>query len=146
MDDWKNNSRMTLQKNLVLSKNHVDILKKHAKKNEPNESCAILFGRNTQESFSIHEIFLTENAERSPVNFTISNEELIKAYAESEKKRLDVIAIFHSHPDSVAYPSSTDRKYMGINPIPWVIYSNTDDELCAYILESTLVQINVTVL
>ncbi len=135
-----------MTKNLVLSKNHVDILKKHAKKSEPNESCAILFGRNGLEHFSIHEVFLTENVEHSPVNFTISNEELIKAYAESEKKRLDVIAIFHSHPDSAAYPSSTDRKYMEINPIPWVIYSNIDDEFCAYILESTLVPINVTVL
>lgn len=137
---------MTLQKNLVLSKNHVDILKKHARKNEPNESCAILFGRNEQGRFSIDEVFITENIEPSPVNFTISNDELIKAYTESEKKRLDVIAIFHSHPNSAAYPSSTDRQYMEINPIPWIIYSNINDELRAYILESTVVPINVTVI
>ena len=137
---------MTLQKNLILSKNHVDILKKHAKKNEPNESCAILFGKNEKEQFSIDEVFLTESMEPSPINFTISNDELIKAYAESEKKKLEVIAIFHSHPSSAAYPSSTDQKYMEINPIPWIIYSNTDDEIRAYILESTIIPINVTVI
>ncbi len=137
---------MTLQKNIILSKTHVDILKKHAKKNEPNESCAILFGRSENGEFSISEVFLTKNVESSPVNFTISNEELIKAYEESEKKKLEVIAIFHSHPDTAAYPSSTDRQYMEVNPIPWVIYSNANDELRAYILESSVISINVTIL
>ncbi len=137
---------MTLQKNLVLSKNHVGILKKHAKKNEPNESCAILFGKHENDKFSISEVFLTKNAEPSPVNFTISNEELIKAYEESERKKLEVIAIFHSHPDSAAYPSSTDRQYMEVNPIPWIIYSNANDEFRAYILESSIIPIDVTIL
>ena len=146
MDDWKSYSRMTLQRDLVLSKSHIDILKKHAKQNQPNESCAILFGRNEEEKFSVTDVFLTENMAASPVNFTISNEELIKAYQESEKKNLEVIAIFHSHPDSAAYPSLTDRQYMEVNPIPWVIYSNVNDEIRAYILESALVPINVRVL
>ncbi|MDE1762617.1 MAG: M67 family metallopeptidase [Thaumarchaeota archaeon] len=137
---------MTLQKNIFLSKNHVDILKKHAKQNEPNESCAILFGKNEEKRFFVSEVFLAKNSEASPVNFSISNEELIKAYSESEKKRLEVIAIFHSHPDSAAYPSSTDRQYMEVNPIPWLIYSNSNDEFLAYILESTVIPINVTIL
>ncbi len=137
---------MTLQSELILSKNHVDILKKHAKQSEPNESCAILFGRKEEGTFSITDVFLTENSVPSPVNFTISNEELIKAYQESEKKNLEVIAIFHSHPDSSAYPSLTDKQYMEINPIPWIIYSNVNDEFRAYILESALVPINVRVL
>ncbi|MDE1765319.1 MAG: M67 family metallopeptidase [Thaumarchaeota archaeon] len=137
---------MTLEKNLVLSKNHVDILKKHAKQSEPNESCAILFGKNEETGFFISEVFLTKNSEPSPVSFTISNVELIKAYAESEKKRLEVIAIFHSHPDSTAYPSSTDRQYMETNPVPWLIYSNSNNEFRAYILESTVIPIDVTIL
>jgi len=136
---------MTLQKNLVLSKNHADILKKHAKKSEPNESCAILFGKEEDGQFSVKEVFLTENVEASPVNFTISSEELIKAYTESDKKKLEV-AIFHSHPNSPAYPSSTDHKYMKVNPVPWVIYSNSNNEFRAYILESTIVPVNVTIL
>lgn len=146
MDDWKSNSRMTLQKEITLSKNHVDTLIRHAKQNEPNESCAILFGKNNNGQFSITDVFLTKNTEPSPVNFTISNEDLIKAYKESEEKNLEVIAIFHSHPNSVAYPSSTDRQYMEVNPVPWIIYSNTNNEFRAYILESTIIPVNVTIL
>ncbi|MDE1872878.1 MAG: M67 family metallopeptidase [Thaumarchaeota archaeon] len=137
---------MTLQKEITLSKNHVDTLIRHAKQNEPNESCAILFGKNNNGQFSTTDVFLTKNTEPSPVNFTISNEDLIKAYKESEEKNLEVIAIFHSHPNSVAYPSSTDRQYMEVNPVPWIIYSNTNNEFRAYILESTIVPVNVTIL
>ncbi len=137
---------MTLQRDLILSKNQVETLKKHAKQKEPNESCALLFGRSKDGKYSVTDIFLTESASPSPVNFTISNDDLIKAYCESERKKLEVIAIFHSHPDSPAYPSTTDCQYMEINPIPWIIYSNVKNELQAYILESALVPINVRVL
>lgn len=137
---------MTGQKKIILSKNQAETLKRHAIQNWPNESCAILFGNNSNEQFLIRDVFLTKNARPSPVNFTISNEELILAYEEAERKNLEVIAIFHSHPESAAYPSSTDLQYMQVNPVPWIIYSNTNDELKAFILESTLVHVDVTVL
>ncbi|MDE1726922.1 MAG: M67 family metallopeptidase [Thaumarchaeota archaeon] len=137
---------MTLQKKIVLSKNHIDILRNHAKQNKPNESCAILFGKSDSSQFLTSDVFLTKNSEPSPVNFTISNDDLIRAYEESEKRNLEVIGIFHSHPDSIAYPSSTDRQYMEVNPVPWIIYSNTKDEFRAYILESAIIPIDVTIL
>ena len=137
---------MTGQKKIILSKNQAETLKRHAIQNWPNESCAILFGSNSNEQFLIRDVFLTKNARPSPVNFTISNEELILAYEEAERKNLEVIAIFHSHPESAAYPSSTDLQYMQVNPVPWIIYSNTNDELKAFILESTLAHVDVTVL
>lgn len=137
---------MTGQKKIILSKNQAETLKRHAIQNRPNESCAILFGNNSNGEFLIRDVFLTKNARPSPVNFTISDEELILAYEEAERKNLEVIAIFHSHPESAAYPSSTDLQYMQVNPVPWIIYSNTNDELKAFILESTLAHVDMTVL
>jgi proteasome lid subunit RPN8/RPN11 len=137
---------MTLQLEIVFSKSHIDILRKHARENVPNESCAILFGKKENARFLTKEVFLTKNVEQSPVSFTISNDDLISAYGQAEKKDLEVIGVFHSHPDSTAYPSTTDRKYMEINPVPWVIFSNITDEFKGYILESTVVPIVVTVL
>jgi len=135
---------MTSQREIVFLKNHIDILKKHSKEKEPNESCAILFGKNEDTRFLIQDIFLTNNMEESPVRFTISPDELISAYDQAEKKNLE-IGIFHSHPDSAAYPSSTDQKYMEINPVPWVIFSNIADEFRGYILESAIVPVIVRV-
>jgi len=137
---------MTTPKAIILSRNQIEILTKHSIKNSPNESCAILFGSTDDDQVIIKEIFLTKNIENSPVNFTISNEELISAYQEAERKKLDVSGIFHSHPSSVAYPSSTDKKYMQGNPVPWVIFSNLNNEFKAYIYNSDIVPVPVKIL
>jgi len=136
---------MKLQQEIVLSKNHIDILTRHAQECAPNESCAILFGKIEGKRVIIREIFLTKNTENSPVTFTISNQELIQAYSEAEKRKLDVIGIFHSHPHSAAYPSATDKKYMESNPVPWVIFSNVENKFEAYIFESGIVPVVVTI-
>ncbi len=134
---------MTIQE-IVFLQNHIETLKRHAENCSPNESCALLFGKILDGKYIVKEAFLTKNVENSPYSFTISPEELIKAYQEAEKKSLDVIAIFHSHPDSVAYPSSTDRKFMETNPVPWIIYSNSNKELKAFILESGIVPLRIS--
>jgi proteasome lid subunit RPN8/RPN11 len=129
----------------VLLQSHIELLINHAKKNIPNESCAILFGKIENENFAVKDVFLTKNIENSSINFTISNDELIIAYSEAEKRKLEVIGIFHSHPDSNAYPSLTDKKYMEINPVPWVIFSNKSKEFRAYIFESEITPISLEI-
>lgn len=145
MDGRNSNSRVALQKGIVLSQNQIDVLVKHARTYSPNESCAILFGRIENDHFTVKDIFLTKNTENSPVNFTISNDELIKGYDEAEKRNLDVVGIFHSHPNSDAYPSSTDKKYMEINPVPWIIFSNKSEQFRAYVFESNIKSLNLIV-
>lgn len=135
---------MTWQE-ISISKSHLDLLRQHSRTWEPNEACAILLYRQEGQTLAVREILLAENSAKSPVMFSISGEELIRAYAESERKGLDV-AIFHSHPLSAPYPSSTDLKYMEVNPVPWVIYSNSDDEVRAYFLESGIVNLGVRVI
>jgi proteasome lid subunit RPN8/RPN11 len=113
------------------------ILEEHAVTCLPNESCAILYGKDD----IVSDIFLTKNIEASPVNFTISNDELIQAYKTAEEKNLDVIGIFHSHPNSQAYPSNTDKKFMISNPVIWLIYSVTDKNFRAFFLDSDIIEI-----
>ena len=93
---------------IILSQTDKKILSEYSENQKPNESCAILFGKNNQ----VLDLFLTENIEESPVNFTISNKQLIEGYKVAEEKKMDVIGIFHSHPNSDAYPSNTDKKFM----------------------------------
>jgi len=56
---------------------------------------------------------------------------------------MEVIGIFHSHPESEAYPSNTDRKFMQSNPVVWVIYSGINKNFRAYVLESEIVEIPI---
>lgn len=128
---------------LVLTESHRNILSKLSKDLSPNESCAILFGKTENDKLVVQEIYIADNKEESPVNFTISNEQLIQGYQEAEKKNLEVIGIFHSHPSSEPYPSETDKKFMKINPVAWVIFSCLTNNFKAYILESDINEIPV---
>jgi len=127
-----------LQK-IILSESNKKILTEHADKENPNESCAILFGKNDL----ILEVFLTKNIDESSVNFTISNKQLIEGYKIAEEKKLEVIGIFHSHPNSDAYPSNTDKKFMYSNPVVWIIYSCVNQNFKAYFLESDIIEIPI---
>ena len=125
---------------IIVSQSDKKILAEHAEKENPNESCALLFGRDNL----VSEVFLTKNIEESPINFTISNEQLIEGYNLAEGKQLEVIGIFHSHPNSEAYPSNTDKKFMHNNPVVWIIYSGISKKFRAYILESDIIEITIT--
>jgi len=116
---------------------------KEATDKKPNESCALLFGKKENDKLIVREVFLAENVEESPVNFTISNEQLILGYKEAEERGLEVIGIFHSHPSSEPYPSATDKKFMEINPVAWVIFSDITKSFKAYMFESKVIEIPI---
>ena len=128
---------------LVLTEAQRQLLSKEALRASPNESCALLFGKKENNKMVIKEVFLAKNIEESPVNFTISNEQLIHGYKEAEEKGLDVIGIFHSHPNSEPYPSTTDKKFMEINPVAWVIFSDISKGFKAYMYESDIIEIPI---
>lgn len=128
---------------VILTESQRNILSKQAIEQVPNESCALLFGKTENHQLVVKDLFLTENTEKSPVNFTISNEQLIQGYQEAEEKKLEVIGIFHSHPNSEPYPSNTDKKFMKINPVVWVIFSCLSKNFQAYTLDSEIIEIPI---
>jgi proteasome lid subunit RPN8/RPN11 len=138
VDAWNYKCRIDLQE-IILKQAEKKILSQYSENQKPNESCAILFGKNNQ----VLDVFLTENIDESPVNFTISNKQLIEGYKIAEDKKMDVIGIFHSHPNSDAFPSNTDKKFMQSNPVVWIIYSGINKNFRAFILESDTIEISI---
>jgi proteasome lid subunit RPN8/RPN11 len=138
VDAWNYKCRIDLQE-IILKQAEKKILSQYSENQKPNESCAILFGKNNQ----VLDVFLTENIDESPVNFTISNKQLIEGYKIAEDKKMDVIGIFHSHPNSDAFPSNTDKKFMQSNPVVWIIYSGINKNFRAFILESDTIEIPI---
>jgi proteasome lid subunit RPN8/RPN11 len=108
----------------------------------PNESCAFLLGHNDK----VAKILPMRNIDESPVTFSIEPSELLHAYNLAESKGMQVIAIFHSHP-AKPWPSSTDIKFMEINPVVWVIYSTTDSQLKAFVYDDDelIKEIDITI-
>ena len=131
---------------ILLNQKQVDTLMQHSEKSGVSESCAMLFGIHSNQQWNIKEVFLTRNSygnntgNGSPeTNFIISPEQLLEGYQLAEKKQLELVGIFHSHPNSAASPSNTDKKYMKVNgDIPWIIFSGLNTDLRAFMLEENM--------
>ena len=92
----------------------------------------------------LKKFFLTENMDSSKINFTISPEQELEVDTIARKKNMEIVCIFHSHPNSEAKPSITDKKFMSVNPFPWIIYSCESDQMKCFIFKNnTLEQISI---
>ena len=114
MDDINNCYRRAcritiLAKSIIISNSDIKALIEHAKSEDPKESCALLIGSEINEGWNVKEVFLTENMDDSKINFTISPEQELEVDTIAKKKNMEIVCIFHSHPDSDASPSSTDK-------------------------------------
>lgn len=130
-----------------LNVDKVESLTSLARDTLPWESCALLLGEaGTQnlDEIIVSDVIILKNSDSSPVSFSIDPDDLINAYQVSEARNLQVVGIFHSHP-AEPFPSSTDKKYMKINPVVWLIYSTVTNESRAYILEDKLKEVELRV-
>jgi len=130
---------------ILLNQKQVDALIQHSEKAGLSESCAMLLGTHNDQQWNVKEVFLTQNIDNSQTNFTISPEELLKGYQLAEKMHLELVGVFHSHPNSDAIPSSTDKKFMQNNPVPWIIFSGITNDLSAYLLDSNIIEIPIKI-
>ncbi len=121
----------------ILTQFQLERLASLARESLPNESCALLLGNNTnkENEILVKETLSMKNSDASPTTrFRIDSQELINGYLRAEKIGLNVVGIFHSHP-APPIPSSTDKIFMEINPVVWLIYSTLTNESRAYIFE-----------
>ena len=140
MDGINNNYRRAyritiVNKSIILSEKDKEELAKHAEAEKPYESCAILVGNETDENWTVKEVVLTENTAKSRVTFTISPEKEFEVDQNAKESNMEIVCIFHSHPESEAQPSETDKKFMRVNPFPWIIYSGLTKEMNCFILQ-----------
>jgi proteasome lid subunit RPN8/RPN11 len=78
----------------------------HATETAPAECCGLLLGRCT----SIVEARPTRNAAGNPIrNYLIDPHEHFTIIREARRSGLEVLGAYHSHPQSRAVPSETDR-------------------------------------
>ena len=132
-------------KEIILNQEQIDILIEHSTKSHPNESCAMLLGTYDNQQWNVKEVFLTNNMEKSETNFTISPEELLHGHQLAEKKQLELVGVFHSHPNSSAIPSDTDKKFMKGNPVPWIIHSVMNNDIAAFVLDTSVEEISIKI-
>ncbi len=70
----------------------------------PEEACGLVAGRARR----AERVYRVSNALHSPVRFRLDPAEQIHIFLEIEKLGLELVAIYHSHPNGPAIPSPTD--------------------------------------
>ena len=122
---------------ILLNQKQIDSLIQHSEKAGISESCAMLLGTHNDQQWNVKEVLLTRNSHTdSETSFIISPEELLQGHQLAEKKQLELVGIFHSHPSTAASPSNIDKKYMKVNgDVRWIIFSGINMDLKSFILE-----------
>jgi len=119
---------------LLIHDYHLNELRKLAISSLPNESCAILLGKKSETKNIVKCILPLTNSAQSSIAFIIDSDELFNGYKKAKLMNLDVISLFHSHPSN-PFPSSTDKIYMHLNPVIWIIYSTYSNSFKSFMID-----------
>jgi len=96
----------------TIEKHYIDNMIAHARREAPLECCGVLGGRDGR----VLKLYLATNAEHSRYCYNIEPQELFRINRECEENGWQFLAIYHSHPDSAAYPSPTDVRLAALWP------------------------------
>jgi [CysO sulfur-carrier protein]-S-L-cysteine hydrolase len=89
---------------LELRQDQLERLLAHVQAEAPNEACGLLVGRGS----TVERAYPMENAEHSRSAYRLHPEEQYRVFMDMEESGQEMVAIYHSHPHSPAYPSPRD--------------------------------------
>lgn len=89
---------------LIIKKSHLEEIIGHAKEEFPNEACGILAGKDKK----VNKVYKMTNTEKNPMRYLMDPKEQLKVIKQMRSEGLEMVAIYHSHPNVRPYPSSRD--------------------------------------
>jgi proteasome lid subunit RPN8/RPN11 len=89
---------------LSLKKTQMAEIIEHAKHEFPNEACGLLAGKNTK----VSKVYQMANTERGGMRYSMVLKEQFDAARDMRSQNLEMIGIYHSHPNVRPYPSFRD--------------------------------------
>jgi proteasome lid subunit RPN8/RPN11 len=90
---------------MILPPHHRAAIIAQARALAPIEACGLLAGAGGRVRRTYHLL----NASITPLyNFLADPDQQLRAFLDAERRGLELLAAYHSHPTSAAYPSETD--------------------------------------
>ena len=79
----------------------------------PQEACGLLIGKQLGGRVEVREVASARNLNttRAADRFELDPEDYLKADRAAQQAGLELVGIWHSHPDHPAHPSATDREF-----------------------------------
>jgi proteasome lid subunit RPN8/RPN11 len=109
---------------LVLPKKFTNEIIAHALRDDPNECCGILASKDG----SVTKLFHVTNVENSPYRYSMDPKELLSILREIDDHKWDLLAVYHSHTHSPAYPSDTDVRLASLPDAYYILVSLENKE------------------
>ena len=107
---------------MVLPAELADDLVAHARSESPNECCGLIAGRDGVAT----RVFRVTNTEASPFMYVMEPREQLRILDDIDAAGWDLLAIYHSHTRSAAYPSRTDVELAFYPQTAYMIVSLSD--------------------
>ena len=109
---------------MKVSRQLIDEIVAHAREDLPNECCGMVGGSDG----SARTVYRAENAEASPLRYSIDAREQFRLMQAIEAAGEELVGIYHSHTKSPAYPSQTDVNLAGWPDAVYLITSLADPD------------------
>ncbi len=106
---------------LIVPTNLLRSIHAHGEAAYPNEGAGLLLGRVADGAKTVVDILPLANeweAGEQYHRYLLTPQDMLRAEDEAVRRGLDVVGIFHSHPDHVPEPSAMDRDWA----LPWYSY------------------------
>ena len=97
----------------IIEKEVLREIQQHLESDYPNEGCGFLLGKESYRSRHITSIMKTENrsTENQRRRFVIDPLDYLNAERFAQQHQLQLLGIYHSHPDHPAIPSDNDLEF-----------------------------------
>lgn len=109
---------------LVIPERIYEGLIRHCREEAPYEACGLLAGK----GIGVTAAYRLTNAEHSPVSYIMDSGEQFRVMKEMRAEGLSMLAIYHSHPASPAYPSPKDVSLAFYEDAVYIIVSLAEEE------------------
>ena len=98
----------------------------HARRDHPDEACGVVAGGKDGRATRV---IAMENADRSPTGFSFDSGEWLRVDRALDDADEQLLAVYHSHTATEAYPSRTDVLWAGHTDFPhWLLVSTRTDQ------------------
>ncbi|MFN2187161.1 MAG: M67 family metallopeptidase [Candidatus Promineifilaceae bacterium] len=94
----------TQQPELFIERHLFQEMVAHLEAELPNEGCGFLAGTSNR----VLRGYAVENLLKSPTAFEMNPQQQLEALLDIEQREIEVLAIYHSHPNGPEYPSQED--------------------------------------
>ncbi|NIR66586.1 MAG: M67 family metallopeptidase [Gammaproteobacteria bacterium] len=106
---------------LLIPKALLESIHQHGERAYPEEGAGFLLGKQDGESRQVKELIPLTNSREDDARhnrYLLTAKDMLHGETEAQKRSLDVVGVFHSHPDHPNQPSDFDREWA----LPWFSY------------------------